>query len=152
MGGRMVLPGGSIYHATKYAVEALSDALRFEVGGFGVDVVIIEPGPIKSEFGSTALSKVEAVDNKQAAYDEFREFLKQSIVDAYEGPMGRLAAGPEAVAEVIEKAINAAKPRDRYPITAAARVLMGARRWLGARGFDAMLRMQIKPPSAPTGS
>ena len=60
MGGRMTLPGGGFYHATKYAVEALSDALRFEVRGFGVDVVIIEPGAIKTEFGDTAIDKIDA--------------------------------------------------------------------------------------------
>src|SRR6478736_2075909 len=54
MGGRLVFPGGGFYHGTKYAVEAISDALRFEVKGFGVDVILIEPGLIKTEFGETA--------------------------------------------------------------------------------------------------
>ena len=49
MGGRFTFPGGGIYHATKHAVEALSDALRFEVKGFGVDVIIIEPGIIRTQ-------------------------------------------------------------------------------------------------------
>ncbi len=52
MGGRLVFPGGGVYHATKYAVEALSDALRFEVKGFGVDVILVEPGLIRTEFGT----------------------------------------------------------------------------------------------------
>src|SRR3954452_17606510 len=55
MGGRLVFPGGGYYHATKYAVEALSDALRFEVKGFGIDVVLIEPGLIRTEFGTAAV-------------------------------------------------------------------------------------------------
>ena len=54
MGGRLVFPGGGFYHATKYAVEAISDALRFEVKGFGVDVILIEPGLIRTAFGETA--------------------------------------------------------------------------------------------------
>ena len=54
MGGRLTFPGGGAYHATKYAVEALSDALRFEVAGFGVRVVLIEPGFIRTEFAATA--------------------------------------------------------------------------------------------------
>src|SRR5207302_1553223 len=54
MGGRLVFPGGGFYHGTKFAVEAISDALRFEVKGFGVDVVIVEPGLIKTEFGNVA--------------------------------------------------------------------------------------------------
>ena len=51
MGGKLVFPGGGFYHATKYAVEAISDALRFEVKGFGIDVILIEPGLIRTEFG-----------------------------------------------------------------------------------------------------
>jgi short-subunit dehydrogenase len=53
VGGKITLPGGAYYHATKHAVEAMSDALRFEVSGFGIDVVIIEPGAIKTSFGDT---------------------------------------------------------------------------------------------------
>ena len=54
MGGRLTFPGGAYYHATKHAVEALTDALRFEVAGFGVDAILIEPGLIRSRFGATA--------------------------------------------------------------------------------------------------
>src|ERR687893_638231 len=52
MGGKLTFPGGGFYHATKYAVEALSDALRFEVAGFGIRVVLIEPGLITTNFES----------------------------------------------------------------------------------------------------
>src|SRR6266540_3639977 len=58
MGGKLTFPGGGIYHATKHAVEALSDALRFEVKGFGVDVVVIEPGLIKTGFADAALGSM----------------------------------------------------------------------------------------------
>jgi len=58
MGGRLTFPGGGLYHATKYALEAISDALRFEVRGFGVEVVLIEPGLITSDFGKTALANL----------------------------------------------------------------------------------------------
>ncbi|HYB11994.1 MAG TPA: SDR family NAD(P)-dependent oxidoreductase, partial [Myxococcota bacterium] len=75
MGGRMTLPGGAFYHATKYAVEALSDALRFEVSGFGIAVVLIEPGPIKTEFGTTALEKVRSLEIPDSPYAKFREAL-----------------------------------------------------------------------------
>src|SRR4051795_4008846 len=56
MGGRFTFPGGGFYHATKYAVEAISDALRFEVRGFGIDVVIVEPGLIRTSFGAAAVT------------------------------------------------------------------------------------------------
>ena len=56
MGGKLSFPGGGIYHATKYAVEAISDVLRFEVSNFGVKVVLVEPGLIKTNFADAALS------------------------------------------------------------------------------------------------
>ena len=62
MGGKLTFPGGGVYHATKHAVEALSDALRFEVRGFGVDVVIIEPGLIVTDFGETAAGSLDEVE------------------------------------------------------------------------------------------
>ncbi|HKE11209.1 MAG TPA: oxidoreductase [Myxococcota bacterium] len=144
MGGRMTLPGGAFYHATKYAVEALSDALRFEVSGFGIAVVLIEPGPIKTEFGATALAKVRTLGAADSPYAKFREVLARHL--DYTGPIGALAGTPEAVAKVIERAIAARRPRPRYPVTLAARGFMGARRWLGARGFDAVLRTQFPTP------
>jgi NAD(P)-dependent dehydrogenase (short-subunit alcohol dehydrogenase family) len=146
MGGRMTLPGGGFYHATKYAVEAISDALRFEVQGFGIDVVIIEPGPIKTEFGDTAIARVAALGGPDSPYTEFLTVLQRQIRDAYEGPMGRLAADADAVAKSIETAITASRPRTRYVITMAAHVMMGLRRWVGDRGWDAVMRTQFPTP------
>src|SRR5881392_1157719 len=62
MGGKLTFPGGGFYHATKHAVEALSDALRFEVREFGIDVVVIEPGLIVTEFGETASGSLGEID------------------------------------------------------------------------------------------
>src|SRR6476620_9374919 len=71
MGGRLVFPGGGYYHATKYAVEAISDALRFEVRGFGVDVIVIEPGLIRTQFAETAATSLasEHGDDAYAVFD-----------------------------------------------------------------------------------
>ena len=146
MGGRLTLPGGAFYHATKYAVEALSDALRFEVRGFGIDVIVIEPGAIKTEFGATAVAKVDALGSGDSPYAGFRDSLKQQIRNAYEGPMAMLAADADAVAKVIEKAITASRPSSRYLITFGARFLVGLRRWLPDRAFDAFLRTQFAAP------
>jgi NAD(P)-dependent dehydrogenase (short-subunit alcohol dehydrogenase family) len=148
MGGRLTLPGGGAYHATKYAVEALSDALRFEVRGFGVDVIVVEPGPIKTRFGDTAVASVRRLNDQASPYAAFNAVLAQKIREAYEGPMGRFAADPDAVARVIEHAISASRPRTRYPVTVAARVLMGLRRWLPDRAFDGFLRTQFAPPAS----
>jgi short-subunit dehydrogenase len=148
MGGKLTLPGGAFYHASKHAVEAISDALRFEVRGFGVDVIVVEPGPIRTQFGDTAVDRLRGVEAASGPYAQFNAVLAQRIREAYEGsPMARFAAGPEAVARVIEKAITAARPRTRYPVTFAARLLMRLRRWLPDRAFDAFLRTQFPLPS-----
>ncbi len=146
MGGKLTFPGGAYYHATKHAVEALSDALRFEVKGFGIDVIVVQPGPIKTRFGDTAVGSIAAP--KDSPYAAFNAVLEKQIREAYEGgPMARFAAPPESVAEVIEKAISATSPRTRYKVTLAARVLMGLRRVLPDRAFDAFLRTQFPPPA-----
>jgi NAD(P)-dependent dehydrogenase (short-subunit alcohol dehydrogenase family) len=146
MGGKLTFPGGGYYHATKHAVEALSDALRFEVRGFGIDVIVIQPGPIKTRFGDTAVGIIAS--SKDSPYAAFNAVLEKQIREAYEGgPMARFAAPPQAVAEVIERAIASANPRTRYKVTLAARVLMGLRRALPDRAFDAFLRTQFPPPT-----
>lgn len=147
MGGKLTFPGGGFYHASKHAVEALSDALRFEVRAFGVDVIVIEPGPIRTRFADTAIDSIQPGGAADSPYAAFNAMLAQKVRAAYEGPLGRLAAGPEAVARTIEKALNARRPRSRYPVTAAARVLLGLRRWLPDRAFDAFLRTQFPPPA-----
>src|SRR5262249_16813608 len=85
IGGRLTLAGGAFYHATKYGVEALSDALRFEVRPFGIDVIVIEPGPIRTQFGDTAIAAVKRVESADSPYAEFNRILAERIRDAYEG-------------------------------------------------------------------
>ena len=145
MGGKLTFPGGGFYHATKHAVEALSDALRFEVRPFGIDVVVIEPGPIKTRFGDTATGSLHQLGAADSPYRAFNDIVAQRIREAYDGPLAAFAKGPEAVAAVIEKAIVAERPRSRYPVTAAARSLMALRRWLPDRAFVAFLRTQFTP-------
>jgi NAD(P)-dependent dehydrogenase (short-subunit alcohol dehydrogenase family) len=146
MGGRLTLPGGGFYHATKYALEALSDALRFEVRGFSVDVIVVQPGPIKTRFGDTAIRSLGAVGADASPYAAFNAAVAQRVREAYEGPMAMFAGTPESVARVIERAVSVRRPRTRYRVTVAARVLMGLRRWLPDRAFDAFLRTQFPPP------
>jgi len=145
MGGKLTFPGGGVYHATKHAVEAISDALRFEVQEFGVDVVVIEPGLIITEFGETASSSIAAVE-EHGPYEKFNEDVGRVTAGAYTGPMARFGAGPEAVAAKISKALTARRPSTRYKVTPSARVMMGMRRVSTDRMWDRFVRSQYPPP------
>jgi NAD(P)-dependent dehydrogenase (short-subunit alcohol dehydrogenase family) len=144
MGGRLTFPGGGVYHATKYAVEALSDTLRFEVKGFGIDVAIIEPGLIRTNFAETAAASVSQDDGPYAA---FNAAVTSSTEEVYHGRLGRLGGEPDAVAKAIEKAITARRPRTRYPVTASARLFMGQRALLPDRAWDAVVGSSFPRPS-----
>jgi NAD(P)-dependent dehydrogenase (short-subunit alcohol dehydrogenase family) len=145
MGGKLTFPGGGFYHGTKHAVEAISDALRWEVRGFGIDVVVIEPGLIKTHFGETAVGSIDGAA-EDGPYAKFNEAVGTATAGVYEGPMARLGAGPEAVAKKIEKAISARRPKTRYPVTASARLAMTQRKLLTDRMWDAMLGSQFPRP------
>jgi short-subunit dehydrogenase len=146
MGGKLTFPGGGIYHATKHAVEGLSDVLRFEVSGFGVHVVIIEPGLIKTEFGNAAVGALGRATEDDGPYAEFNNTVAATTAGAYEGPASRMAAPPEAVARAIHKAITRKRPKPRYVITAGARVMLGMHAMLPDRGWDAMMASRFPRP------
>ena len=143
MGGRLTFPGGGFYHASKYAVEAISDALRFEVRGFGVEVVVIEPGLIRTGFAETAVSSMgdPAKPSNNGPYAGFDAGVARATRENYErGPLAKLGGGPEAVAETIERAISTARPRTRYTVTPSAKLLISARKLLPDRAWDGLLR------------
>jgi NADP-dependent 3-hydroxy acid dehydrogenase YdfG len=148
MGGRLTFPGGGAYHGTKYAVEALSDALRWEVRGFGIRVSIIEPGLITTQFGETAAGSIAADGHEEESdpYARFNATVGAATKAIYEGPMRRLGGGPDAVAKVIERAISSRNPRPRYKVTASARLAIAQHSVLPDRAWDAVLRTQFRPP------
>lgn len=144
MGANFTFPGGGVYHATKYAVEAISDALRFEVKGFGVDVVVIQPGLIRSRFGETAATGVEQVAGPYAA---FNASVAAATTAVYEkGPLARLGGDPEDVAKAVERAITRRSPRIRMRVTPSARVLIAQRRMMTAGMWDRFLATQFTHP------
>jgi len=150
MGGKLVFPGGGFYHATKYAVEAISDALRYEVKGFGVDVVLIEPGLIVTNFGGTAAGSIGngSEEGQADAYEKFNKAVGDATAGIYEGPAAKLGGPPEAVAKVIDKAISSKRPRPRYTVTPSAKLLMTQRRLMTDRMWDRMMRTQFPRPGA----
>jgi NAD(P)-dependent dehydrogenase (short-subunit alcohol dehydrogenase family) len=149
MGGKLTFPGGGLYHATKHALEAISDALRFEVKSFGVDVIVIEPGLITSGFSDAAVRGLGTASAAQGPYDEFNRAVGEASRDVYEkGLLSRLSGPPDAVAERIEDALNAKRPRARYTVTPSARALLTLRAALPDRGWDAMLGTSFPRPGA----
>jgi NAD(P)-dependent dehydrogenase (short-subunit alcohol dehydrogenase family) len=148
MGANFTFPGGGWYHGTKYALDALSDALRFEVKGFGVDVVIIQPGLIKTEFGNAAVASMDEATDDGGPYGAFNAALAKSTAGVYgdASPIGKLGGPPEAVAEVIEKALGAKRPRARYLVTPSARLMITQRKVMPDRAWDALMKTQFRQP------
>jgi NAD(P)-dependent dehydrogenase (short-subunit alcohol dehydrogenase family) len=149
MGGKLTFPGGGLYHATKHAVEAISDALRFEVRGFGVDVIVIEPGLIRTGYGQAAADAVAEGTDISGPYRDFNERVADATVRVYEsGPLAKLGGPPEAVARKIEQAMLASRPRARYTVTPSARAMLAQRALLPDGAWDALMRSQFPQPGA----
>jgi NAD(P)-dependent dehydrogenase (short-subunit alcohol dehydrogenase family) len=150
MGANFTFPGGGLYHASKYALEAISDALRFEVRGFGVDVVVLQPGLILTRFGEAAAASMDSLPTEAdpaSPYGVFNATVAKAGRDAYENPLfARFGGPPEAVARVIERAIGARRPRPRYRITPSAHALIAHRKLLSDRMWDRMMRLQFPQP------
>ena len=149
--GRVTMPGAGAYAASKYAIEAVSDALRFEVKGFGVQVVVVEPGPIRTAFTASANAALDATADATAGgavEDPYAAYHAAVAKGDAETDESFLAGSAEDVAKTIERALTASRPRPRYRVTAISRILPVLRGALGDRGFDAFLRLQIKPPGS----
>jgi short-subunit dehydrogenase len=125
MGGRLTFPYGGYYHASKHAVEAFSDALRYEVRPFGVRVSIIEPGLITTRFGETATGTMSAATPDDSPYVDSVKAVEGAMARSYRNKA--LTAGPDAVAKAVAHAVGARRPRTRYVITRAARALVTTR-------------------------
>ncbi|MFV0461966.1 MAG: oxidoreductase [Nostocoides sp.] len=132
MGGRVATPFGGWYHATKFALEGFSDSLRQELAPFGIRVVIIEPGAIRTEWGDIAM------DSARRASGHGPYALRvQRMRDRFTGAQAqRLAAEPDVVARAIERAATAAHPRTRYAVGGGAKPVVAARRLLPDRVLD----------------
>ena len=167
MGGRITLPGGAFYHASKYAVEALSDALRMEVAQFGIDVVLIEPGPVKTPWNDIAAASLSsaapgtaegpggdgagrpdgsAADAGGDPYAAYKTAVGASFGRTQAGLLGRFGSTSEDVAKVITQAVTARRPRARYLINPVAKSLVAMNRVLPARTYDSGVRRQYGLP------
>lgn len=136
MGGKIYTPLGAWYHAAKYGLEGFSDCLRLEVRQFGIDVSVIEPGAIESEWGAIAADSAE----KRSGSGPYAEFTSRTAKTMREAYAAGRPSPPEVVARTIAKAGTARRPRTRYAVGKNARTLLFLRRWLSDRGFDRLVR------------
>ncbi|KAA3667908.1 oxidoreductase [Pectobacterium carotovorum] len=137
MGGKIYTPLGAWYHGTKFALEAISDCLRLEVEPFGIDVVVIEPGGIKTEWADIAAAKLLDVSG-HGAYAKQAEAMADSMV----GDSSRKRqSSPQVIADTIAQAVSARRPKTRYAVGFGAKPMICLRRLLSDRLFDRFMRM-----------
>lgn len=144
VGGDFTTPGASAYHASKWALESFNDGLRGELRQFGIEVVLVKPGGVYTNFMNTA-NKLYPEPLADGTYNEFREkFVAQSnaIFDPKKKAYGVLS--PEKVASVILTAAEKKKPKTRYKIGALAKITPIIHSLLSARGFDKFMLKQFK--------
>ncbi len=135
MGGKFAAPFGGWYHATKFAVEGLSDSLRQEVAPFGIDVVVIEPGAIDTEWGGIAMETGVAASG-DGVYGERVRRMAAFLGDASNASR---ASKPDVVGKVIATAATVRRPRTRYAVGTGAKPALAMRRLLGDRAMDRLL-------------
>ncbi len=138
IGGKIAMPFGGWYHASKFAIEGLSDSLRNEVHPFGIDVIVIEPGGIKSEWGGIAMESMVKTSG-HTAYQEMVNKMDTSFRKVHEK-----IPGPETIARLIKKSIEAKSPETRYSAGYMAAPALFLRRMLSDRLMDKMMLSQLK--------
>ena len=139
IGGKIYSPLGAWYHATKHALEGWSDCLRLEVNQFGINVVIVEPGAIKTEFGDVLNENFSNSEN--GPYDQLARTMKKVTENAYKE--GNYST-PDVIGNVISKAIKAKKPKTRYSAGKMAAQTLFFRQWFSDRAFDTTIMRMIR--------
>lgn len=132
MGGKIYTPLGAWYHATKHALEGWSDCLRLELAEYGIDVVVIEPGIIRTEFGAV-LNDPMVKYSGSGAYAGLAQKVSKANTNMYESGGG---SSPEVITQLVASAVKARRPKTRYVGGQYARLLILVRRWFGDRLFD----------------
>lgn len=151
MGGRLGFPGGAFYHASKHALEAFSDVLRFEVAGFGVRVVVVEPGPVASRFGATGMESVAEAEPPE--YEALHERIRSGLLSTFDGPGSELSSSAQEVARVCLEALESEAPQSRYVVGAMAEDLIRRRARATDAEWDAFLEgLYERPGPAAKGA
>ena len=140
MGGKVYTPFGAWYHATKYALEGWSDCLRIELKSFGIDVILIEPGVIKTEFQDVMMdSTVER--SIGTPYEKKLKALEKATQEMYTRGIG---SPPSTITKLIIKAINSHNPKRRYVGGLFAKPMLFIKKWLGDKMYEKAIMSQIK--------
>ncbi|MBK3576380.1 oxidoreductase [Streptomyces sp. MBT65] len=145
MGGRFATPMGAWYHASKYAVEGLSDALRLELKRFGIDVVVIEPGSIRTAWGAIAADKLRTT-SAHGPYAEQADAMAASL-ERSSRPGSRMTSPATVIGKAVTTAATARRPRTRYRVGFGARPLILLSRLLPDRAFDALVKRSSGVPA-----
>ncbi len=138
--GRVATPGMGAYCGSKFALEGLSDALRAEVDTHGVDVVLVEPGPVSTNFDDRASDELDDGLERSSAYDDLYEFYEEQETF---GGASALAIDPERVANVVVEAACSPDPDPRYPVGRVAKLTLLAR-FVPDRIRDGVFRLMSK--------
>ncbi|WP_281614926.1 oxidoreductase [Flammeovirga sp. SubArs3] len=140
MGGKIYTPLGAWYHATKHAVEGWSDCLRLEVKPFGIDVVVVEPGGIKTSWGTIAADNLKKTSGK-GAYAQFANKVADGMKETYTNDS---LTHVDVLGGVIAKAATIEKPKTRYVKGYMAKPAIAIRKWFGDNIYDKMIMSQFK--------
>jgi NAD(P)-dependent dehydrogenase (short-subunit alcohol dehydrogenase family) len=137
MGGKIWTPMGAWYHATKHALEGWSDCLRYEVAPHGIDVVVIEPGSIKTEWSDIMVDGLL----ERSGNGPYAEVANE-LADATRETAGD-GSDPQVVASAIRKAVRSNNPNARYAVGQYAKPLIAARRFGGDRVYDRVVDFMV---------
>lgn len=140
MGGKIYTPLGAWYHASKHALEGLSDSLRLELQQFGVDVVVVEPGIIETDFGNVVEGPMMKFSGK-SDYGSLAAKVSKATAQSYRPGAG---SSPQVIADVVSRAVAARRPRTRYSAGRYANLMMGVRKWFGDRAFDQLVMSTVR--------
>ena len=136
MGGKIWTKFGGWYHATKFAVEGFSDCLRMELAPFGIDVVVVEPGGIKTDWGIIAANNLKETA-KGGAYETYANKAADGMIKNYSGNM---LTKPEVIARTVRKAVMKKRPRTRYLVGFMAKPMVLTQKLFGDRVYDWVIR------------
>ncbi|MAR62430.1 MAG: short-chain dehydrogenase/reductase [Flavobacteriaceae bacterium] len=137
VGGRIYTPLGAWYHSTKHALEGLSDCLAFELKKFGINVCLLQPGMIITEFNNVMLENLEK-NSKNSPYSKLNKAMINGIKKNIKNPIG---SHPIVVAKCVEKIMSSKRPKKRYLVGYGARSMLLIRNWFGDRFFEFILKL-----------